>query len=417
MADISSGGFSVPLRLRPGWLFGALVAGAVCGWALAGSTAIARLLPITETVGALWLRGLQMTILPLVAALLVTGLLRMAETARAGAAARRTLLAFVAVLAGGTLFAALAMPALLAVFPIPEAARGALAGVAGPPQAVPGMAEFALSLIAPNLFAAAAENAMLPLIVFFALFALAIARLPGDQRDLLASFFAALGNAMLIIVGWILWLAPLGVFALAVGVAARSGGGVFAALGHYIAAVAAMGLAVLIAAYGVARFAGRRSVLAFAQAALPAQSVALSTQSSLASLPAMLGACRRLGVGETTADFVLPLAVAVFRATSPGMNLAVAIYVAKLTGVPLTAQTIAAGGAVALLTTVGSVSLPGTISFVASVGPIALAMGVPLGPLALLVAVETLPDIMRTVGNVTMDIAVTASVDQAQQDN
>ena len=66
----------------------------------------------------------------------------------------------------------------------------------------------------------------------------------------------------------------------------------------------------------------------------------------------------------------------------------------------------------ALLTTLGSVSLPGTISFVASVGPIALAMGVPLAPLALLVAVEMLPDIVRTVGNVTMDIAVTAAVDR-----
>jgi Na+/H+-dicarboxylate symporter len=94
------------------------------------------------------------------------------------------------------------------------------------------------------------------------------------------------------------------------------------------------------------------------------------------------------------------------------MNLGVAIYVAKLTGVPLTPATIAAGAAVALVTTVGSVSLPGTVSFVTSIGPIALAMGVPVEPLALLVAVEMLPDVMRTIGNVTMDTAVTATVDR-----
>ena len=61
---------------------------------------------------------------------------------------------------------------------------------------------------------------------------------------------------------------------------------------------------------------------------------------------------------------------------------------------------------------IGSVSLPGTISFVISVGPIALAMGVPIGPLALLVAVEMMPDIMRTIGNVTADVALTAAVDR-----
>jgi Na+/H+-dicarboxylate symporter len=131
----------------------------------------------------------------------------------------------------------------------------------------------------------------------------------------------------------------------------------------------------------------------------------------------MLAVCRALGVRETTADFVLPLAVAIFRATSPAMNLAVAIYVARLTGVELTPAAIAAGFVVALVTTVGSVSLPGTVSFITSIGPIALAMGVRVEPLALLVAVEMLPDIVRTVGNVTMDVAVTATVDRSGADS
>ena len=106
------------------------------------------------------------------------------------------------------------------------------------------------------------------------------------------------------------------------------------------------------------------------------------------------------------------LAVAIFRATSPTMNMAVAIYVAYLTGTPLSAWTLAAGVLVAFLVSLSSVSLPGTLSFVVSVGPIAMAMGVPIEPLALLVAVEMLPDIMRTLGNVTADVAVTAAVDR-----
>jgi Na+/H+-dicarboxylate symporter len=125
----------------------------------------------------------------------------------------------------------------------------------------------------------------------------------------------------------------------------------------------------------------------------------------------MLRATETLGVRATTADVTLPLAVAMFRSTGPAMNLAVAIYVAYLTGVELTPFTLFIGVAVASTTTLGAVSLPGSISYISSIAPIAMAMGVPLEPLALLIAVETLPDIIRTVGNVTMDTLAAATVD------
>ncbi len=405
------------LRLPLGWTFSALAAGLALGLAVGETAASAAVLEVAEIVGSLWLRALQMTIIPLVAALLVNGITRMAETARAGAMARRTLITFYIVLTAGTLLSALTMPLLLGAFPIPDAAGLALSTSAGEAQQVPGIKEFVLSLVSPNVVAAAAQDAILPLVIFFALLGGAIARLPQAQRGHLTGFFTALGNAMLTIIGWILWIAPLGVFALAVGLAARAGAGAIAALGHYILIVASMGLAILFAAYPVALLLGKKRPVEFARAMLPVQAVAFSTQSSLASLPAMLAACRQLSIREASADFVLPIAVAIFRATSPAMNLAVAIYVAKLSGVPLTPWTIAGGAAVAVVTTAGSVSLPGSISFITSIGPIALAMGVPVEPLALLIAVEILPDIMRTVGNVTMNVAVTASVDQAQRDN
>ena len=178
-----------------------------------------------------------------------------------------------------------------------------------------------------------------------------------------------------------------------------------------------MGGVVLLLAYGVAVIGAKQPLLRFARSVLPVQAMAISTQSSLASLPAMLAACRTLGLRETTGEFVLPLAVALFRATGPAMNLAVAIYVATLAGMELTPLMLATGVLVALATTIGSVSLPGAISFVTAIGPIAIAMGVPVGPLALLVAVEVLPDIMRTVGNVTMDVAVAATVDERTEES
>jgi Na+/H+-dicarboxylate symporter len=400
----------VTVRIPAGWTLAGLIAGLATGILLSRTSALDEVLAVTGPVGALWLRALQATIVPLVAGLLVIGIAQMALAARAGAAARRMLTIVGAVLALSGLMSAGLTPLLLELFPPPAAAAGVLS--AGEAQEVPGLAAFVESLVAANVVKAAAETAMLPLTLFFAAFAVAITRLPEDQRATMLGVFRALANAMLIIIGWVLWVAPLGVFALAVGVGAASGGAAFATLAHYIVIVVVVGTVVMIGGYVLAWFAGGIGPLRFGRALIPAQAVALSTQSSLASLPAMLVSASRLNLREETAEFVLPLAVAIFRATSPAMNMAVAIYIAHLAGIELSPLALLAGAAVAVIIALGSVSLPGTISFVISVGPIALAMGVPIEPLALLVAVEMMPDIMRTLGNVTADVAVATAIDR-----
>ena len=406
--------FIPDVRVPVAWTLGGLGAGLALGIVLEGRAAADWVLPIADLVGTLWLRALQMTIVPLVAALLVIGIVQTVLAARAGRVALFSLGMFAAVLTTGTVFTAFAMPALLEAVPIPESAAAALrSGLASAaPAEVPTILDFLKSLVPANIFAAAAETAMIAIIVFFSLLALAIVRLPDAHRALMVTFFEAVTGAMLTIIGWVLWIAPVGVFALSLLVAGQSGAAALGALVHYILSVASMGAVVLLLAYAVAVVLARQALGKFARAVLPVQAMAISTQSSLASLPAMLAACRTLGLRDTTGEFVLPLAVALFRATGPAMNLAVAIYVAKLAGMELTPLMLATGVVVALATTIGSVSLPGAISFVTAIGPIAIAMGVPVGPLALLVAVEVLPDIMRTVGNVTMDVAAAATVDR-----
>jgi len=402
------------IKLPVGWTFAGLLGGLIVGIALSDTSIIDGVIEWTRPVGMLWLRALQMTIIPLVAALLVLGIVQLASAAKAGAVAQRMLLLVFAVLIAGGAATAVLFPWLLDILPIPTSASAFLAETPEQAQLVPELSDFVASLIAPNIIAAAAETAMLPLTIFFALFAVAITRLPKSQAETLLNLFHALANAMLQIIGWVLWLAPIGVFALALGVSARAGGGAFAALGHYVLVVSAMGGIVLIGAYLIAWAVGGVAPWRFARAVLPAQAVAVSTQSSLASLPAMLDSSGRLGLRQSTSEFVLPLAVAIFRATSPAMNLAVAIYVAHLAGIELSPTLMAAGIGVALIISIGSVSLPGSISFVVSIGPIAMAMGVPVEPLALLVAVEMLPDIMRTLANVTMNVAVSSAVDRVQ---
>lgn len=396
--------------------FAALVAGLVAGIALKDTALLGQILPVAERLGSLWLRALQLTILPLVIGLVITGISQTLAAAGGGGLARRAVLLFVTVLVAAGTASALVVPLLLELAPIPERAVAALSGGAAEAAKVPTLGEIFAAMMPDNIFAAAASGAMLPVVLFAALFALAATRIAAAPRLLIVQFFEGVAATMMVIVGWVLMLAPIGVFGLAMGLGARTGADAIGGLAHYIVVVSTAGAVVLLGGYVLAMTRGGQRLGTFAKAMLPVQAVAVSTQSSLACLPAMLAASRRLGVRESTADFVLPLAVAIFRATSPAMNLAVAIYAAKLSGVPLSPFALAAGVAVAFLVSLSSVSLPGTLSFVVSVGPIAMAMGVPVAPLALLVAVEMLPDIMRTIGNVTLDVAVTAAVDRGGGD-
>lgn len=368
---------------------------------------------IAQPIGTAWLNALQMTIVPLVVALLVTGIAATAEAARAGRIAGRALGLFIALLWFFSAFAAVLTPLLLGWFPLPADAAAALKTALGAAQPVGDVApfsEFLAAIVPSNPVAAAANNAFLPLTVFTMVFAFALTRLPTEPRELLTKFFQAIADVMLVIIGWILWLAPLGVFALAYLVGARAGTAAFGALLHYVVIISGIGIIVWLASFPMGAIGGRVGLARFIRATAPAQAVAISTQSSLASLPAMLRGAAQLGVPVATSGVTLPLAVAIFRVTGPPMNLAVAIYVAYWFGVPLGPVQLAAGVAVAAITTMGAVSLPGQISYVSSIAPICLAMGVPIAPLGLLVAVETIPDIFRTLGNVTMDLAATITV-------
>ncbi|HKT15826.1 MAG TPA: cation:dicarboxylase symporter family transporter [Allosphingosinicella sp.] len=366
---------------------------------------------VAEPVGGIWLDALRMTIIPLVVSLLITGIAATAEAARAGRLALRALIMFVAILWTSSLLAALLLPLFVALWPLPaasgEALRIALGSVPSQVAEVPGIGQFLRGIVPANPVAAAANDMLLPLIFFTTLFGFAATRLPPEPRQQLTAFFAAIGDTMLVVIGWVLWLGPVGVFALAYVVGARAGTGALGALAHYVLIVSSLGVAVWLLAYPLARFGAGIGLAAFARAAAPAQAVAASTQSSLASLPSMLASAERLGVPIRSAGVVLPLAVALFRATGPAMNLGVVLYIAYWFGMPLSPVQIAAGIAAGAITTMGAVSLPGQVSFITSIAPIALAMGVPIEPLALLIAVEVVPDIIRTVGNVTMDIAVT----------
>jgi Na+/H+-dicarboxylate symporter len=363
-------------------------------------------------VGEIWLRALQMTALPLLIALLVTGIAGAGDVAKSSRVAGRTLVWIIALVIGASLLGAAVTLGFLALWPVPQAARDALVAglgaLAGQPAAPPPpLREWLVNVIPTNPFEATAKGAILSMVVFVMLFALATTRLAPERRAPLLAFFDAVREAMMVLVGWVLKLAPIGAFTLALGVGLHGGAGAAGAIVQYVLMECAAGAAILLALYPLTAIAGRVSPARFARAVAPAQVVAASTQSSLASLPAMLTAAEGpLAVPPRVAGVTLPIAVSIFKITSATMNLAVVLFTAHVLGVPLTAGTLFAGIVVAWLVSFGVAGLPGASSFFASVVPIALAMGVPTTLLAILIAVEVIPDLFRTVGNVTADVAL-----------
>ncbi|MDO8901207.1 MAG: cation:dicarboxylase symporter family transporter [Phenylobacterium sp.] len=367
-----------------------------------------------EAVGALWLNALRMTIVPLVFSLLVTGVASAADAAATGRLAARSFMIFAAVLVVAALYGAGAMNGLLALWPIDPAGAAALtsAAQAGEVVATPtGFREWLPTLAPANPVRAAAEDAILQIVVFGLVFGFAVTRLRHDLRAPLIAFFRAISETMIIIVRWVLVAAPLGVFALALGIGLRTGLDAAGVLTQYVVMVSAVTIGVLIIPYALVAVLRGRDLGRFARACAPVQVLAFSTQSSLACLPAMVERTRdELGASARVTGVVLPLAVAVFRMTSPVANLAVAFFIVRLYGLEPGGGQIAAAIAVSLAVSVGAVGLPGQISFFASMAPICLALGAPLEILAILLAVEVIPDIFRTVGNITADMAVAAVV-------
>lgn len=398
-----------PITARPWRLLAGLAIGLASSIALHGKAAVV-LGAVLQPVGALWLNALTMTVVPLVFGLLVTGTSSASRDAAAGSTTARALLLFAAMLVVASLSAAAVAEALLRWWP---AAKDALqGGISGPTPPAPAAGEWYESIIPANPIRAAADMAMVPLVVFALFLGFALSRIEEDSADALLKPLRALVDASLIIVGWVLAVGPLGVAALAFGAGARLGAGVFGTLGHYVLVVVACCLAAMALAYAWAAILGRVSPLRFARAALPAQTVAIGTQSSLATLPVMIEASGRLGLASSTAGIVLPLAVSIFRASSAAANVGVAIYLAHAHGMTLSAGQLALAAVIAVPVSLGAVGLPAQVSFFATIAPVCLAIGAPVQALPLLLAIEALPDLFRTVGNVTNDLAATLVVDR-----
>lgn len=402
---------SAPVRVLLALFAGAVVGLTLAGWDPATATRVAD---IVQPVGRLWLNALQMTVVPLVSALVIVGINAAADAAASGRNARLAMAVFAVLLAICGAFAAIASPALLSLLPRDEAMVAAFRAAIQAPEVLPQAPTFAqwiTGVIPSNAIAAAAASAMLPLVVFSMFFGFALTRLEPERRERMLELVRTLGDTMLVVVRWVLWAAPIGVFALVLAVCAHVGLGVLTALGYYIGLQCVLYVSITVLMYLVAKLVAGEPVRRFAVALLPVQAIAASTQSSLASLPVMVDSARnRLGYPLAVTSLVLPMAVSLFRIASPTQYLSVVVFIAWMYGMDLGAAQLAVAVALGIVISMGSVGLPGQVSFMTNNLPVTQAMGLPVEPLGVLLAVDTIPDAFATVANTTGHVTATGVV-------
>ncbi|MGE5198645.1 MAG: dicarboxylate/amino acid:cation symporter [Rhodospirillaceae bacterium] len=403
-------GTKAVIGLAAGLAAGAAIAGAAQPTLLAIGSAV-------EIVGTIWINAILMTILPLIVAKLVVSIAGHDDARALGRSGWRAGLLFIGLLTATAAATAAIMPAVFAQLRIDPAAsetlRRAASAAAGAP-ARPTAAQWVTSLVPTNAIRAAADGAIVPLIVFTVAFAFGASRIRRELRDPLVVVFRAVDASITVLLHWIVGLAPLGVFALGLGLAMRIGVGIVGALAFYIVVSSAALLAFTALLYAVVWIGAGVSPRDFARAAAPAQVVAFGTHSSMASFPAMLEAAEaRLGLSQTATGFVLPLALAVFKYSGPIWFIVVTFFVGRLYGIaiePAGAVTIVVA-AVATSFAVGAV--PSGAALV--VAPVLVAAGLPVEAMGLLLAVDPIPNGFRTVANVTGMLAVSVLVDGRTQ--
>jgi proton glutamate symport protein len=387
-----------------------LVAGTIAQ--TTGNEWLLSLVAVTDPIGKIWTNALRMIALPLVVCILVLAINSVALKG-VGRMGGLSIAFFVGLLLLGAVFTLAASPVALSWLSVDDATREALASSGAEPPAAPeGSPSFLdrlSALIPANPFEAAAKGDLLALIGFAALFGLALTRLSPSSRGSMLQAVGAMAEAMFVILGWILFVAPIGVFALGYGMSARTGLAGIGIVFYFVVAVSALLLVFTALLYAVAWIFGGAQPGRFAWALVPAQVVAISTRSSLASLPALLdGAERRLGLPGSTAGFVLPLAVSIFKINRTVSSTFKLLFLAAVYNIPLDATTIAAFVGVAGLLSFSSPGIPS--GGAKATLPAYLAAGIPIEGVAILYAVDSVPDIFKTLLNVTGNMTAASLV-------
>lgn len=405
-----------------------IVLGAVAQWAghLGPGTAWwidGLLVQVLDPIGKAFIQALKFVVVPLVFASLVTGICSLGDIRHLGSIGLKTIGYFV-----GTTTAAVTIGILVATVLQPGKSLGAasreqLINQYGPsmsetlangPAKAPTIGEFLVNIIPTNPLAAMVQTDMLGIIFTALLFGAALSMLKAETSQSMLQVLEALNEAMVSIVNMIMKVAPIGVFALIFGVVARLGVDVFIALLNYTGIVL-LGFLIhgLVTLPLAIRFLSGMNPILFYKRILPVFQMAFSTSSSSATLPTSIKyAEENLGVPNRIASFVLPVG-ATINMDGTAMYMVIAgLFVAQIFGIELSVAQYATIAAMAAVSSIGVAGIPGgSIPLMAAVWG---AVGIPAEGIAIIIGMDRILDMCRTLVNVAGDLTCTTFVARSE---
>jgi proton glutamate symport protein len=378
-----------------------------------------------EPVGTAFIRLITMIVVPLVVASLLIGTASLGDIRKLGRMGGKTILFYLSTTAVAVTIGLVISNVVRPGSRIDPATRDALAasfeGEAAQRMALtaerPSIGEVLLGMIPRNPFEAAAAGDLLPLIVFTIIFGAAVSLVAEERKRAVLSFFQGVNDAVMVMIDWVMRLAPYAVFALVAAVIGRFGMDVLRSLLIYTVTVAA---GLLLHAFGtyslILRFLVRLNPLTFFRRAAEAPLVAFSTSSSSATLPVtMETAEEKIGISKEVSSFVLPLG-ATINMDGTALYQAVAVmFIAQIYGVPLTILDQFTVVLTATLASIGAAGVPsaGIITLILVLQSVGLGTQAQAG-IALVLGVDRLLDMLRTSVNVTGDMVAASFVARSE---
>jgi Na+/H+-dicarboxylate symporter len=406
-----------------------LIAGAAAGAvANVGDIGWLRgLLVAIEPVGTAFIRLITMIVLPLVVASLLVGTASLGDLRKLGRIGSKTILYYLFTTAVAVVIGLVISNLIQPGSRVDPATRDSLAAqFEGQARSsidiaaqAPSIKDVLLNIIPRNPVRSAADFDLLPLIFFSLVFGAAISLLPDNTKTVVITFFSGINEASMIVIGWVMRLAPYAVFALIGAIVAQFGLDLLRSLLIYALTVI-LGLA--LHTFGtiafLVRFAARLNPVEFFKRIVQVPIFAFSTSSSNATLPlTMSTAENKLGVSKEVSSFVLPLG-ATINMDGTALYQAVAVmFIAQIYGIPLSLTAQATVVLTATLASVGTAGVPsaGIITLIIVLQSIGLGGQVAAG-IALILGVDRILDMLRTAVNVTGDLSCAVFIARTEGD-
>lgn len=382
---------------------GGVVAAGVVGW-LWGESA-----QQIGFLGTLFLNALRMLIIPLIVAAVISGVAALGDVRKFGKLGGYTV---------GYYLCTSVIAGIIGLTLVNVVEPGAGVDISGDDQKAAeaseaedvGFTDILLKIVAPNLVKAAAETELLPIILFSLIFAAALTTI-GEPGKPVIAFFEGVNEVMMKLVGWLMYAAPVGIFALVAARLGKAGGGAaflqeLQAVGAFVGVVLTGIVIHFLVLFGVAALIAKRG-FNYLKNLSGALMTAFGTASSSATLPVTMEAAQNQGVSKKATRFVLPLGSTVNMDGTALYEAVAALFIAQAHGLDLSffeqLLVLFTGTVVAI----GAAGIPeaGLVTMVIVLN----AVGLPLEGIGLLLAVDWFLDRFRTATNVWGD-AVGASV-------